>query len=103
MKHIHTFEHFLNEVIKPYVDPHVAIAQGIAATNAKIGDLKKAMMEKPEQRDFTMAKIQVELEKIDMLQAKKNMLVAKDMEEQRKEREKLKKMRDKARDAANKD
>jgi len=96
MKHLHTFDGFLNEVAKPYVDPHVAIAQNIAATYAKIADLKKLILDKPEQRDFTMAKIQVELEKIDMLQAKKNMLAAKDMEEQRKEQEKMEKLRDKA-------
>jgi len=103
MKHVHTFEGFLIEVVKPYVDPHTVIAQSIAATNAKITALKKDMMDKPEQRDFTMAKIQVELEKIDMLQAKKNMLAAKDIEEERKEREKLKKLRSKAADARKKD
>jgi hypothetical protein len=94
MSSVLNFNDFLNE--KAFVAPEIAIAQSIAAQNEKIASLKKEMMEKPEQRDFILAKINVELEKIDSLQAKKNLLTAKEFEEQRKEREKAQKLRDKA-------
>lgn len=95
MNTVLSFEDFMNEG-KSFVSPEIAIAQSIAAENEKIAALKKEMMEKPEQRDFILAKIQVELEKIDGLIAKKNLLTAKEFEAQRKEREKAKKLRDKA-------
>ena len=100
MKYIQTFESFVGDLnektFKPYVSPEIVIAKGIAAQNQKIADLKKEMMDKPEQKDFILAKIQVELEKIDSFHAQKNLLAAKDFEEQRKAREKAQKARDKA-------
>lgn len=96
MNKVLSYEDFTNESFKAFVSPEIVIAQGIAKTNEKIAALKKEMMEKPEQRDFILAKIQVELEKIDALTAKKNLLTAKEFEVQRKEREKAQKARDKA-------
>lgn len=97
MKHLHTFDDFLNEkIMKPVISPELQFAQGIAGTNEKIAALKLQMAEKPEQRDFILAKIKVELEKIDSILAKKNLLTAKEFETQRKEREKGQKLRDKA-------
>jgi hypothetical protein len=95
MKPVLRYEDFLKEHVG-YVAPEIAIAKGIYTQNVKINDLKKDMMEKPEQRNLIQAKIEVELEKIDSLQAKKNLLTAKEFEEQRKEREKAKKLREKA-------
>lgn len=104
MKPIKTFEEFMAESAKaPAVPPMIAISQGISAQTAKISDLKKEIAEKPEQRDYIVAKIQVELEKIDSLNAKKNLLVAKDFETKRKEMEKAKDLREKAAAAAAKE
>ena len=96
MKHIHNFESFINEAAGPVVAPEVAMRMNAQASMAKIADLKKEMMDKPEQRDFIEAKIKVEMEKLDMIVAKKNLLTAK-------EREELRKTRDKARAAAEKE
>jgi hypothetical protein len=102
MSKVLSYEDFLNEAAKAYVSPEIVIAQGIAKQNQKISDLKKQMMEKPEMRNIIAAKIQVELEKIDSLEAKRNLMSAKEFEEQRKEREKVEKLRDKASLAAQK-
>lgn len=99
-KPVKTFEEFIFE--EAAVSPMIVISQGVSAQNAKISALKKEMSEKPEQRDYIVAKIQVELEKIDSLHAKKNLLIAKDSEAKRKEMDKAKKLREKAAAAAKK-
>ena len=98
---VKTFEEFMSEAAD--VPPMIAFSQGISASKVKIADLKKEIAEKPEQRDYIVAKIQVELEKIDSLNAKKNLLIAKDSEAKRKEMEKAKSIREKAAAAAAKE
>lgn len=94
MKKVLTFSEFLAEGAA-VVSPHIKIAKNIAATVNKVAALKKAIVEAPEKRVITTAKIQVELEKVDALQAQKTLLSAQDFEEQRAEREKVAKLRDK--------
>jgi hypothetical protein len=88
MKHIPTFESFLNEAYGPPVSPEVGMRMSAQAAMTKINDLKKELLDKPEQRDFIEAKIKIEMEKLDMIVAKKNLLTAKEREEIRKDKEK---------------
>jgi len=103
MKHIKTFESFLNEAVGPPVSPEVAIRMSAQATMNKIADLKNELREKPEQRDFIEAKIKVEMEKLDVIIAKKNLLTAKEREEIRKEKEKARAQMEKEREKIRKE
>jgi hypothetical protein len=100
MKVVLSYDEFVSEGAK--VAPEVAIAQNIANTAKKVQDLQKDIVEEPEKRIITQAKIQVELEKIDALHAKKKLMTAQEFEEQRKVREKTKALRDKATEASRK-
>jgi hypothetical protein len=103
MKNIHSFEEFLNEAIKPPMSPEVAIRMAAQASMTKIADLKKELLEKPEQRDFILAKIQVETEKLDVVVAKRNLMSAKERDEVRKEREKARAAIDKEKEKIRKE
>lgn len=78
------------------INPAVKIAQNIAGVAVKVATLKKEIVEAPEKRVITTAKIGVEIAKLSALNAQKVLLNAKDFEEQRSERAKLAKLRDKA-------
>lgn len=94
MEKVLSYNEFISEGAQ--VAPEVAIAMSIASTAQKLKDLKTDMMEEPEKRVITQAKMEVELEKIDAFNAKKRLMTAQEFEEQRKEREKVKALRDKA-------
>jgi hypothetical protein len=94
MEKVLSYNEFISEGAE--VAPEIAIAMSIAATAQKLKALKTDMMEEPEKRVITQAKMEVELEKIDAFNAKKKLMTAQEFEEQRKEREKVKALRDKA-------
>jgi len=88
MKHIKLFEDFLME---NDISPEAKIALSIKATQDKIAALKQEMSDKPEMREFIVAKINVETQKLDVILANKQLLAAKEKEAIRKAKEKAEK------------
>ena len=86
MKHVHTFERFINEEVN--LSPEAKIALAIKGSQDKIKALRQEMTEKPEMREFIAAKIKVETEKLDVIMANKMLMAAKEKEEARKAAEK---------------
>lgn len=102
MKHVHTFKDFLEESAGPYISPEVKIGQNIQKTMDNISVLKDDIIESPEKRVIIAAKLEVEMQKLNTIQAQKKLLSAKEFEEKRVEREKAQKLKDKADAAADK-
>jgi hypothetical protein len=90
MKYVKTFESFMNEggLFKTTMSPIQSAAENISRGQAKIGELKQKMSDKPEDAIYIKAQIDVEKEKLDVLKAQINAETAKQQLASRKEFEK---------------